>query len=80
MHKYTDKYRSLTFFVYLSMLISLVLGYKKEFHRHIFGGAYIKGKNKCKKDMGYTRKGGALFLGSYGILWLYDFAQRLVPW
>ena len=50
------------------MLISLVLGYKKEFHRHIFGGAYIKGKNKCKKGMGYARKGGALFLGFYGIL------------
>ena len=69
-HKYTDKYRSLTCFCCLSMLISLVLGYKKYKKSSI--GIYSEGlilrKKIYKKGMSYTQKGGALFWGFYGIL------------
>ena len=66
-HKYTDKYRSLACFSYLSMLIYLVLGYKKckkcsmgIYLEGLILGVRIKLRNECSSL--------ALFWGFYGIL------------
>ena len=46
------------------------------FHGHIFRETDIRGK-KIEKCMGLTKEDEALFLEFYGILWFYDFIERL---
>ena len=70
-HKQTDKHRSLSCFCCLSMLISLVLGYRKckTCSRGIYSeGRILRIKIKLRNAWAYTLEGGALFLGFCGIL------------
>ena len=63
-HKYTDKHRSLPCFCCLSMLISLVLGYRK--CKMCSSGIYSEGRILRIKIK--LRNAWALFLGFCGIL------------